>query len=47
MGLIDEIRDHEEKPLNEVVLPWDFKIRGLSVARLIEKEGERKTKRCA
>ena len=46
-GLIDEIRDHEEKPLNEVVLPWDFKIRGLSVARLIEKEGERKTKRCA
>lgn len=21
MGLIDEIRDHEEKPLNEVVLP--------------------------
>ena len=46
-GLIDEIRDHEEQPLNEIVLPWDVKKRGLSVVRLIEKEGERKTKRCA
>lgn len=45
-GLIDEIRDHEEQPLNEIVLPWDVKKRGLSVVRLIEKEGERKTKRC-
>ena len=24
-GLIDEIRDHEEQPINEIVLPWDFK----------------------
>lgn len=24
-GLIDEIRDHEEEPINEVVLPWDVK----------------------
>lgn len=24
-GLIDEIRDHEEQPINEIVLPQDFK----------------------
>ena len=24
-GLIDEVRDHEEQPINEIVLPWDFK----------------------
>lgn len=24
-GLIDETRDHEEEPINEIVLPWDFK----------------------
>ena len=47
MGLLDELRDHDEVAINEIVLPWDFNIRGLSVVRLIEKEGERKTKRCA
>ena len=24
-GLVDEVRDHEEQPINEIVLPWDFK----------------------
>ena len=24
-GLIDEIRDHDETAINEIVLPWDFK----------------------
>lgn len=24
-GLVDEVRDHEEEPINEIVLPWDLK----------------------
>ena len=29
-GLIDEVRDHEEQPINEIVLPWDVKEGALS-----------------
>ena len=41
-GLIDEVRDHEEAPP-----PLGRKKRGLQPARAIEKDGERKKKRCA
>lgn len=36
-GLIDEVRDHEEAPINEVVLPWDVKRGGFSLRRLSKK----------
>lgn len=32
-GLVDEVRDHEEQPINEIVLPWDFKKGAISRER--------------
>ena len=36
-GLIDEVRDHEEGPINEVVLPQDVKRGGFNLRGLLKK----------